>query len=312
MPLFDLQGHRGARGLKPENTLSSFEVALDLGVTTIETDVHLTRDGVPILVHDALVSERLWQLQSGAAAPDPATHPLVSSLTLAQVRAYEANLNPDPVRFPQQDATLTPLARLYAELHGMHPYAPPTLANLFDFANAYSGEPGVLAGKTAAQQAKARQTRLDLELKRVPFYPMVIGDDFDGESPALLEHKVVECVLEAGMLERTLVRSFDHRSVRAVRQLEPRLTASILTAETAPIDPGQLTLQSQAQIYCPDFRFLDLPQVRRAHSRGVLVVPYTVNEPQDWQRLLSWEIDGITTDYPDRLAAWLRERGIEF
>jgi len=312
MPLFDLQGHRGARGLKPENTLPSFEVALDLGVTTIETDVHLTRDGVPILVHDALVSERLWRLQPGAAAPEPASHPLVSTLTLAQVRGYEASVNPDPVRFPKQDPALTPLARLYAERHGMNPYTPPTLAELFDFVAAYSSELGVLAGKTTAEQAKARQTRLDLELKRVPFYPMVIGDDFDGDSPALLERKVVECMLAAGMLERTLVRSFDHRSVRALRQLEPRLTASILTAETAPIDPGELALQSNAQIYCPDFRFLDLPQLRRAHAKGVRVVPYTVNEPADWQRLLAWEVDGVTTDFPDRLAAWLRERNIAF
>src|ERR1043166_3498370 len=69
---FDLQGHRGARGLKPENTLPSFEVAFDSGVSTVETDVHLTRDGVPVLFHDGTVSERLCRLVPGSAAPDPA------------------------------------------------------------------------------------------------------------------------------------------------------------------------------------------------------------------------------------------------
>ncbi len=312
MPHFDLQGHRGARGLKPENTLPSFEVALDLGVTTIETDVHLTRDGVPILSHDPMVSERLWRPLPGVTLPNSAGHPLISTFTLAQLRLYQADVNPDPTRFPQQDASPTPLARLYAGRHGLHPYVPPTLADLFDFVHAYSGELGRIAGKTPAQQGKARHTRLDLELKRVPFYPMVIGDEFDGDAPGVLEHKVVETILSSGMLERTLVRSFDHRSVRALRRLEPGLTASVLTAETAFLDPGDLALQSDAQIYCPDYRFLDLAQVRLAHTKGVRVVPYTVNQPEEWQRLLAWEVDGVTTDFPDRLASWLTERGISF
>ncbi|HLN32687.1 MAG TPA: glycerophosphodiester phosphodiesterase family protein [Gemmataceae bacterium] len=312
MHAFDLQGHRGARGLKPENTFPGFEVALDLGVTTIETDVHLTRDGVPLLVHDALVSERRWRLSSGVAPPHSAGHLLISMLSLAQVREFQVDLNPAPERFTKQDATVTPLARLFAQRLGIHPYTPPTLNELFDFLKAYTGELGALAGKSEAQRQKARQTRLDLELKRVAFYPMLIGDDFDGEAPALLERSVVEIVHAARMLERTLVRSFDHRSVRALRRLEPGLTASILTAETALIDPGDLALQSDAQTYCPDFRFLDLAQVRKSHAKGVRVVPYTVNEPDEWQRLVSWEVDGVTTDYPDRLADWLRDRGIVF
>src|SRR5262249_10726268 len=112
MPLpFDLQGHRGARGLKPENTLPSFETAFDGGVTTIETDVHLTADGVPILCHDPFISERLCRRLPGSDAPDPAAQPLVSTLTLAQLRSYAADHNPAPQRFPDQDAAVTPLAR---------------------------------------------------------------------------------------------------------------------------------------------------------------------------------------------------------
>ena len=65
---FDLQGHRGARGLKPENTLPSFEVAFDLGVTAVETDLHLSRDGVPLVTHDAVISERLCRLPPGEIA----------------------------------------------------------------------------------------------------------------------------------------------------------------------------------------------------------------------------------------------------
>jgi glycerophosphoryl diester phosphodiesterase len=312
MVSFDLQGHRGARGLKPENTLPAFEVAFDLGVSSIETDVHLTRDGVPILTHDASIHARLCRLLPRSIAPEPASQSLISSLTLAQLRGYRADRNPDPGRFAHQDAAVTPLAQLYAEHATLDPYALPTLSDLFAFAQAYAGELGAQAGKTDPQRQRARQVCFDLELKRVPFYPHLIGDAFDGSAAGLLEEQVVKEVREAGMVERTRVRSFDHRSVRAVRQLEPRLTTAVLIAETAPAAPGQIVRQAGAQIYCPDFRFLDLAQVRQLQAEGIRVLPWTVNEPGDWQRLLDWGVDGITTDYPDRLAVYLAERGIAF
>src|SRR5438552_6993693 len=104
MASFDLQGHRGARGLKPENTLPSFEVALDLGVTSIETDVHLTRDGLPLLIHDAAIHSGLCRLLPGSTAPDPVSRPLVRTLTVAELRGYRADQNPDVERFAHQDA----------------------------------------------------------------------------------------------------------------------------------------------------------------------------------------------------------------
>ena len=92
---FNLQGHRGARGLRPENTLPSFEVAFDVGVTSIETDVHLTRDGVPVLLHDATISDRLCRLLPAAGSPDPSRRPLVRQLTLAELLGYAAERNPE-------------------------------------------------------------------------------------------------------------------------------------------------------------------------------------------------------------------------
>src|SRR5262249_17716397 len=157
---FDWQGHRGARGLKPENTLPGFEVALDIGVTSIETDVHLTLDGVPVLCHDAKIGSRLCRLRRGQESPDPATEPLVSSLTLADFRGYRADGNPDRRRFPTQDRSVTPLARRFARQHGLDPYTPPTLAELFLFAADYADA----AGKTDEQRERARAVGFDLEL----------------------------------------------------------------------------------------------------------------------------------------------------
>jgi glycerophosphoryl diester phosphodiesterase len=281
-------------------------------VTAIETDIHLTRDGVPVLSHDPIVSGKLCRLRPGIRGAAPSTRLLVSSLTHEQLQAYRADQNPDPSRFPAQDPCVTPLAQLYAERRGTDPYAIPTLAELFDFTQSYSDQMGRLAGKTDSQQKKAIQVRFDLELKRVPFWPMVIGDNFDAESPGLLERRVVETIREAGVLARTVVRSFDHRSVRSIRLLEPRLTTAVLIAETAPVTPALLVRQADAEIYCPDFRFLDYVQVRLVQAEGIRIIPYTANEPEEWLRLLEWEVDGITTDFPNRLALLLNERGIAF
>src|SRR5437879_1234235 len=131
---FDLQGHRGARGLRPENTLPSFEEALDAGVTSVETDLHLTRDGVVVLCHDPLIAGPPWAPPEGAAPGPVAVH----SLALEELRRYRADRNPDPVRFPGQEAVVTPLARAFVRERGMDPYAVPTLADLFHFAEAYA------------------------------------------------------------------------------------------------------------------------------------------------------------------------------
>jgi glycerophosphoryl diester phosphodiesterase len=307
---FDLQGHRGARGLKPENTLPAFEVAFDLGVTSVETDVHLTADGVPILFHDPVVSDRLCRAIPGSLAADLANPPKISSLTLAQMRGYRADRNPDPGRFPKQDNQATPLARMFGDRHGIDPFTPPTLADLFAFTSAYSGDLGRAAGKSAEQRQRARQVRFDLELKRVPFRPEVIGNQ--GSAPDRFEQEILARVRLMEMIERTTVRSFDHRCVRCLREQEPRLTGAVLVAGTAPVSAAELARQADAQIYCPELEFLDQKQVQQIHAAGIRVVPWTVNDPDDWARLLDWGVDGITTDYPDRLAAFLSGRGVVF
>jgi glycerophosphoryl diester phosphodiesterase len=306
---FEVQGHRGARGLKPENTLPSFEAAFDAGAASVETDVHLTRDGVAVLIHDRFLSERIYRLVRNPVqqrrgkdedVPAPDTHPPVSELTLRQLRSYRGDLNPDRLRFPGQDRSLTPLTRAFGEACAIDAYAVPTLAELFAFAEAYAGEPGSAAGKTDEQRARVRKLRFDLEIKSVPF--------LDGDGAGVLEAKILEVVRAAGVLARTTVRSFDHRRVCRLHDLEPGLTTAVLVAGTAPVDPVQLVAAAEAQMYCPEYQFLDELQVRQLHAAGIRVLPWTVNNPEDWSRLCNWGVDGITTDYPDRLASWYRKR----
>jgi glycerophosphoryl diester phosphodiesterase len=303
--IFDLQGHRGALGLRPENTLPSFEAAFDHGVTSVETDLHLTRDGVVVLCHDPLLDSRLF-----TPAPPPGT--MIVSLTLQELRGFRASRNPDHLRFPNQDASVTPVAAAFAAQRGIDPYNMPTLTELFQFADAYAGQDGWRAGKTDAQRERARTVRFDLELKRVPFFPQTLNDGFDGRTPGLLERRVAEAVRAAGVAGRTSVRSFDHRSVLLLRDLEPGVTGSVLLQGTAPVAPAELARLAGAEVLCPRYEFVDEELVRQARADGVRVVPWTVNEPAHARRLLDWGVDGLTTDYPDRLADCLRAWGVAF
>ena len=132
---FNLQGHRGARGLRPENTLPSFEIALDVGVTSVETDVHLSRDRHVIVCHDPILPDRA----------------LVSQLALADLRRVIADSNPDAGQFPQQVAVPTPLATEFARAKSIQPFGLPTLDDLFEFVQCYS----VSALKSSEQRARA-------------------------------------------------------------------------------------------------------------------------------------------------------------
>jgi glycerophosphoryl diester phosphodiesterase len=298
----EVQGHRGARGLLPENTLPSFEIALDLGVASIETDLHLTRDDHVVLFHDSEITERVCSMLSSSGSPAITTKPPVRSLTLEHLRNYRVDCQTNPASMP--------LAQAFAQQRGIDPYAIPTLIELFDFAQAYAGLPGEQAGKTTRQREGARRLIFDLELKRVPFFPQTIGDGFKSGKPGTLEHCVVDAIRHAGVLDRTRVRSFDHRSVCAFRQLEPALPIGLLIYSTAPAHIGLLLDAAQAVLYCPDYHFVDAEVVRQVHAAGKRILPYTVNEADEWEQLLVMGVDGITTDFPDRLLCWLAERGI--
>jgi len=206
---FEVQGHRGARGLRPENTLAGFELALDLGVSSIETDVYLTRDGVPVLYHEG------GPLQSRGR---PVADLVVSRITAAALRSYRVACDTSD-RFPRQLPRAGPLTARHAAEHGIDPFGIPTLADLFALVETYAGAAGEECHKTPEARLHCAGVMLDLELKRTPFRPELIGDSFDGTAAGTLERRVLEEAERHGMLDRIRVRSFDHRSVRCIREL---------------------------------------------------------------------------------------------
>lgn len=292
---FDVEGHRGARGLRPENTLPAFETALDLGVTTLELDLHLTADEAVVIWHDDRIGQDKCRLEPLAAEPLPPDPELastsrsalmISQLTLVQLQKYRCDRNPDRDEFPEQRNGPTPLAG--------DRYQIVTLAQLFDFVDAYAAD----GGKTTAQRENARRVEFNVETKRKPDDPGAINDGFDGSNPGPFERAIVELVELRGLTERTIVQSFDHRSLRAVRQLNSAIRLSALSFGHA--DPTAYA-QLGAAIWSPRASDLTPALIEEAHAAGLRVIPWTVNDPEEMRLLIEMGVDGLISDRPDVL-----------
>jgi glycerophosphoryl diester phosphodiesterase len=298
LPGFDLQGHRGTRGLAPENTVAAFRRAIDIGVTTLETDLAMTRDGVLVLSHDPFLNPDLargpdgrWLAQRG---------PAIRSLTLDELRGFDVGrLNPES-RYGSQ----------WREQQPADGERIPTLAQLF-----------------ALVRASASHPRLNLETKITP----TSGED--APDPASFARAAVDAVRAAGFADRVTIQSFDWRTLVEVGRIAPEIPRSCLTIESSSMNtvrvgadgasPWHAGLRSAdhggaiprlaraagCTTWSMFWRNLSPELVAQAHSLGLKVLPWTVNDPADMRRLIDWGVDGIITDYPDRLRALLVEMG---
>ncbi len=291
---YDLQGHRGARGLRPENTLPSFEAALDLLVTTLEADLHFSADGQAVVWHDPVIDAGKCGVGPDAPAelpdPDAGESPAVRELTAAELAGYRCDRNPDPSRFPEQVAAATAVAG--------DAYRIVTLKDLFDFVAEYAAS----SAKTDEQRANAALVRFNIETKRVADDPTTIGDGFDGATAGPFELAVLDAVTQAGVAERTTIQSFDHRSLWAVAATGAPVTLAALTSRGGP-DFGELA-ERGAAIWSPRFTLVTPTSLAAAQTAGLAVIPWTVNEPADMQRLLDLGVDGLITDRPDLAPGW--------
>jgi glycerophosphoryl diester phosphodiesterase len=299
----DLQGHRGARGLAPENTLSAFRTALAIGVTTLETDLALTRDGTLVLSHEPRLSSALTRGPDGAwlAVDGPAIH----ELDAREVARYDVGrLNPAHAYAAQ-----------WPEQRPFDGERMPTLTDLFRLAQAARSPGGALV-------------RLNIETKVTPRAEVATAD------AETFARAVVTAVTAAGFADRVTVQSFDWRTLVEVRRLEPSLATACLTIDSKsmntvrPESDGvsawhaglsaaahghsivRLVRAAGCSTWSPFWRNLTAELVAEAHAAGLRVVAWTVNEPADIDQLAALGVDGLITDYPDRARRVLRARGI--
>jgi glycerophosphoryl diester phosphodiesterase len=294
---FDLQGHRGTRGLAPENTMAAYARATEIGVTTIETDLAVTKDGALVMSHDPFLNPDLVRGPDGRwlTAKGPAIH----TLTLTELRQYDiGRLNPESA-----------YAKQFPEQRPSDGERFPTLAQLFEF-------------------AKGKAVRLNIETKITPGNP---GETVDAETFAKL---VVGAIRTSGLAPRVTIESFDWRTLVIAKKLAPEIETVCLTIESDGMDTVQrktgrpsawnagldlgahggsvprLVQAAGCATWSPFWRNVDTATITEAHALGLKVLPWTVNNPADMARLIDMKVDGLISDYPDRLRRVVSDNGL--
>ena len=294
---FDLQGHRGARGLAPENTLPAFAAALSLGVSTLELDTAITKDGVVVVSHDARLNPNITRGTDGRWL-NPSTR-AVRELTLDDLLHYDVGRIKPGSDYSRQFPDQKRMDRVYM----------PTLPQVFQL----------------ARRAGNNEVRFNIEIKTSPEAP---GDTLDPEEFARVLLALIE---REDMASRVTIQSFDWRALKAVRALAPKIPTAYLSAQqrfldniaasraqssawTAGVQFGEhgsipkMVKAAGGALWSPYYPELSADLVKEAHALGLQVIPWTVNKKEDMARLIDWEVDGLITDRPDFLREVMAEK----
>jgi glycerophosphoryl diester phosphodiesterase len=296
---FDLQGHRGARGLAPENSLAAFAVGIEQGVTTLELDIAITKDGVLVIHHDLELNPDHTRDAAGRwIDKDP---PPIHDMTWAELQTYDiGRLKPG-----------SNYARPFPDQKPIDGTRVPRLSDLFDMVKRMGNDKIRFAIET-----KVRPDSPDKTLPPEPFATAVVGE-----------------IRKAGMQHRAQILSFDWRTLQVVQRLAPEIPTVYLSSQQSWGDNiaadkpegsawtagfqfkehGSVPRMIKAaggKIWSVYVRDVDANKVREAHSLGLKVLVWTINDAPTMGRLLDLGVDGLITDRPDIAQTVLRERRI--
>ena len=296
---FDLQGHRGARGLAPENTLPAFAQALSIGVTTLELDAGITEDGVVVVHHDRRLNPDIARGTDGRWLRAPTR--AIRELTFHELQRYDVGrIRPGSdysKRFPDQ-----------RKRDGVRI---PKLEDVF----------------ALARHARNSEVRFNIETKISPEAP----DETVG--PEEFARSLIGVVRASGIASRTTIQSFDWRTLAIVQRDAPEIATSYLSSQGVSLDnigaghregsPWTAGVQFRdhgsvpkmvkaagGAIWSPNHAELTEALVKEARSLGLKVLPWTVNDLADMERLIAWGVDGMITDRPDRLREVMAAKGL--
>jgi glycerophosphoryl diester phosphodiesterase len=296
---FDLQGHRGARGLAPENTLLAFARALSIGVTTLEMDAGLTEDGVVVIIHDRRLNPDIARGADGRWATG--RPPAVRELTYRELQRYDVGR----IRPGSEYSSRWPDQRRADKVRI------PTLEEVFEL----------------TRHARNSEVRFNIETKISPEAPD------ETAAPERFTRALIKVVRDNGMAGRTTIQSFDWRTLAVVQKEAPEIGTSYLTSQQQSLDNIQAGHREEStwtagiqfrdhgsvpkmvkaaggRIWSPYFGDLTEVALKEAHTLGLAVLTWTVNDRADMERLMAWGVDGIITDYPDRLREVMAAKGL--
>ncbi len=266
---FDKEGHRGCRGLMPENTIPAMLHALDLGVTTLELDIVFTKDSVAILSHEPFFNHEISTQPNGSYIDEKEERKFnIFNMTYDETQLYDVGLKPHP-RFPQQQKM------------AVHK---PGLAQLFD------------AVKKDMMTRRRPFPYFNIETKTNP-----LTDNIYHPAPAAFVDMLMKLIKEKNMEEWVMIQSFDIRTLQYLHKNYPAVPTVLLIE-----DYDKRTLQQQLQqlgfvpsVYSPEYSLVTAGLIEECHSRHIRVIPWTVDDKSTIEKLTAMGVDGIITDYPN-------------
>lgn len=265
-------GHRGARGIEPENTLRAFEEALESGAKGLEMDLYMTRDGKVVVTHNPDISPDLCLSPDGTPLQQQGERLKIYQLNYKQIKPFDCG-SPENEDFPAQENT---------EAHI------PLLGDVLTTAGHYS----------------STQTPLTylLEIKS--------GPETDGRqhpAPHFFVQQVLETVAREGAEKEAVIIGFDKRVLRETRKQNKNIRTGLSIAELSKLDKELEELGFIPDILCPLHKNIDSAFLEKAWNKGMQVIAWTVNEPEDQQRIIDLQVDGLITDFPDRALKLIQE-----
>jgi glycerophosphoryl diester phosphodiesterase len=268
---FDLQGHRGARGLLPENSIPAFLYALDLGVTTLEMDTVINAEGHVVVSHEPWISARICSHPDGAKVSQAEERNLrIFEMNDQELAAFDCGSRGHP-DFPLQ----RPL-----------PVAKPLLRDVFLAVAAQAGKDQT--------RTRSEPVRYNIEIKSQPQYDGVFH-------PGVFEFASIlyGLVKEFGLVGQTTIQSFDTRALEAVHGIDAKISTSLIVDNPDGLQINLGRLSFSPSIYSPFYGLLDQLQIDAAHAKNIRVIPWTVNDGKTMRELIEMGVDGLITDYPD-------------
>lgn len=267
----DIQGHRGARGLYPENTIPAFIAALNYGVTTLELDLTITKDKQIVVSHEPWMAASICLDNQGQPILETEERKFnIYQMTYEQVKAFDCGSIGNK-RFPEQQkmAVHKPL--------------------LLDV---------IKAAEKHIKDFSLYEVDYNIEIKSLP-----AGDNLFHPTPEEFSDLVFNLVDQYLPWERVVIQSFDFRVLRYWKQKYPEVRLAALIENNRSVDTNLKDLGFTPHIYSPYYKLIDETTVRSVQQNKMKIIPWTVNEIDDLKRLAEWRVDGIITDYPDRAAA---------
>ncbi|MBC8034061.1 MAG: glycerophosphodiester phosphodiesterase [Chitinophagaceae bacterium] len=266
---FDVQAHRGGTGLMPENTIPAMLNAVKLGVRTLELDCVISADNKVVVSHDPYMSSEIMLKPDGSmiSKKEEKSH-VIYKMPYDSVRLYDAGSKPHP-RYPAQQKF-----KIFK----------PLLSVLIDSVEAY-----IMANHL-------KPVFYNIETKSSPK-----GDGVFHPAPSEFVRLVMEVIESKGIATRTTVQSFDPRTLQVVHKTFPGQRLALLVENNEGLDANIKKLGFVPSIYSPYYLMVDPEMVKIAHGKKMLVLPWTVDKEEDIQSLISYGVDGIISNYPDRL-----------